>query len=119
MTVDMTGYDDTFLKCKALAHAWEPLVTYIEREGRAGVNRMVLICERERAAGVPDASEKEQTTFAKGKRRGQLIESPKYRYPQGYKSVGVGRGHWKHEARAELADRIATTNVVSMKRKGA
>ena len=118
--VDMSRYDEVFLQCKAYTHNWVPLVTYVDTHGRTRLHRQVLICAREQDAGVPMPTEKEQITYANGKRAGQLANTPRYTSPDGYKTVGVGRGHWKAAARVETILRQLEngTNVVRMK-KGA
>jgi hypothetical protein len=101
---------DVFLKCRTFTHAWEPQVTYLETVGRHTVHRCVLVCSREAAAGVPDPSEKEMLSYAKGRYAGSLVEPARYKLADGYLvSEQLGRGRQRPAARLELMTRQTTT----------
>jgi hypothetical protein len=110
---------NVFLMCRTVGHAWQPQVTYVEQHGRRTLHRGVWVCEREKAAGVTDATEKEVLSFAKGRSAGGLFETPRYRYADGYLvSEKLGRGRQRPVARLALMDRLVQEPSAKKERNG-
>lgn len=68
--------DEAFLACKAYGHNWNPLT--VEKTG--SVYTQTLKCSRCTSECVQDIN-----------RRGQLVSSRRYSYPDGYLFQGLGR----------------------------
>lgn len=107
-TKDLESLEDVFVACRALGHWWEPTYTLVKKEGRTVILSSNLVCIRERAAKVPDPTQKDLRTYRAGKHRGQMIAAPRYDHADGYlleKGATDGRGLARPAARAEYLDR--------------
>lgn len=106
-TPTIDALPDVFLICRVVGHAWMPRVTYVETIERRQIHRCVWVCEREAIAGVPDPTERETISLARGAERGGLFTVPAYKYAAGYLvAEHLGRGAQRPTARYELMGRL-------------
>lgn len=92
------------LKCRSLGHAWDPIATFLEKEGRKEFLRMELECLRCTVTRTDEIA----------RRTGEL-DRRTYGYVDGYlladpKTYG-SRSMLNNTTRAELYERIFSTGT--------